>query len=1138
MMDRIEVTRRRAAELHLEAVALGNSPEDVYEFAKAEATRRGIEVAKVPLGDVRLCGGRAVFDSDAWLILHEQTGDPFMDAFLISHEIGHVEFGGEDEAFTAVEVDPTRASGSAGVGADRVIDYNRQQRREVQMDLFAREFLLPRTWMRRLHLEEGETAKSIANTIGAPKGAVVQQLLDAMLLPEASEKEEAEAKSQRQYNDQQLAAMRHPCNSGFLVKAGPGTGKTRTLIGRIEHLLSIGTAPESILVLTFSNKAAGELSERLAVANPDAAARLWVGTFHSFGLDILRRFHERLDLPDAPSLVDTSEAIAMLEAIYPRLRLRQLRNLQFPSRPIKQALDAISRAHDEVIDPQRYAELANAMLAGAVEEKAIVRAEQCVDVACMYAAFEEEKQRLGQLTFGDLVSKPVRLCEEDSEVREHLSGLYQHVLVDEFQDVNRASVRLLKALAPTGKNLWVVGDARQSIYRFRGASSYNLERFCGEDFPGSESDELNLNYRSVPEINAVVDQFASSMTGSAHRTDEIVSHRKGLEILPELRVVEKKTDEVRAITESIAEMAKQGYAYRDNTILCTGNARLAEVASELESCGIPVLFLGNLFERDEIRDLLSLVSMLNDGRAVGLLRLAATAEIQMSISDASAIIDALRESEAKALQWTEDRALPGVSEAGLRQFAKLREVMADCHPRTDPWQLLSAFLFDHTRIAAELANLPGVAARAKGVAIWQLMNFAKSLPPGKATPAKRLLDRIRDLVIHSDDRELRQLPTAADRIDAVRMMTMHGSKGLESPIVHVAGLTSASIPRSGAMQLAGTVSPPDGMIEGTTESGHEATRRGLEAEQECLFFVALSRAKDRLFLYRHQQQASGRKQAPSRFLALLGGTVKETCVQSQAAPDSGGAAAPTCVSIERPFRLTDHQISLYHKCPARFLYAHVLKTGGRRTETAYMLLHDAVQDVVSAFTSAESGLISLEVAESMLDQAMADRGFDEEEAAGEYRSIATELVRRLVERSAEGELIEVTPGEIELPGGSITVEPDQIIRMSGGHAVYRRIRTGHAPSKADKTLESSLLYRSAQSNGCAAQLLHLGDDDPISIERNLKAVQENAQVMDDISQALLSGHFPTRPTRNCPFCPAYFICGKLPSGEIVKKIPD
>lgn len=1138
MMDRIEVTRRRAAELHLQAVALGTNPKNFYEFAKAESSRRGIEVARVPPEDVRLCGGRAVFDSDAWLILHEDTGDPFMDAFLISHEIGHVEFGGGDDTFTTVEVDPTRASGSAGVGADRVIDYNRQQRREVQMDLFAREFLLPRSWMRRLHLEEGETAKSIANTLGAPKAAIVQQLLDAVLLPEASDREEAGADSQRQYNDQQWSAMRHPCSSGFLLKAGPGTGKTRTLIGRIEHLLSIGAAPESILVLTFSNKAAGELSERLAVANPDAAARLWVGTFHSFGLDILRRFHERLELSDDPPLIDTSDAIAMLEAIYPRLSLRQLRNLQFPSRPIKQALDAISRAHDEVVDPQRYAQLAKSMLAGAVDEKAIVRAERCVDVACMYAAFEEVKQRLGRLTFGDLVSKPVRLCEKDPEVREHLSRLYQHVLVDEFQDVNRASVRLLKSLAPTGKNLWVVGDARQSIYRFRGASSYNLEWFCCEDFPNSESDELNLNYRSVPEINAVVDRFASSMTVSAQRTGQIVSRREGNEILPELRVVEKKTDEVCAIAESIAEMADQGYAHRDNTILCTGNARLAELASELEGRGIPVLFLGNLFERDEIRDLLALVSMLNDGRAVGLLRLAATAEFQMSISDASAIIDTLRASEANALQWTEDRALPGVSEAGVRQFAKLRQVMADCHPRTDPWQLLSAFLFDHTRIAAELADTADVVARAKGVAIWQLMNFAKSLPPGKATPAKRLLDRIRDLVIHSDDRELRQLPTAAEKIDAVRMMTMHGSKGLESPIVHVAGLTSASIPRSGAMQLAGTVSPPDGMIEGITESGHEATRKGLEAEQECLFFVALSRAKDRLFLYRHQQQASGRKQAPSRFLGLLGRTVNETFVQSRVASESGKTAGTTCVSIEQPFRLTDHQISLYHKCPARFLYTHVLKTGGRRTETAYMLLHDAVQDVVSAFKSAGSKLISLEEAESMLDQAMADRGFDEEEAADEYRSIAAELIRRLVERSADGEHLAITPGEIELPGGTIIVEPDQIIRMSGDHSVYRRIRTGHAPSKADKMLESSLLYRSAQSNACSAQLLHLGDDQPISIEMNHKAIQDNAQVMKDISQALLSGDFPTRPTINCPYCPAYFICGKLPPGEIAKKLPD
>ena len=887
MTDRIEVSRQRAAELHEQAVSNGVTPFDFYAFAKTEAERRDIEVTRVPVGDTRLHGGRAVFDPSAWVILHENTGNSFSDAFLVAHEIGHVEFGGEDEEFAAIDVDENRASGSTGMGTDRVVDYSRQQRREVQMDLFAREFLLPRPWLRKLHVTEGKSANEIVRDLKAPRSVVIQQLLDAVLLPVVEIEKAEEHLSPMSYNDQQIDAMQDDGETALLVKAGPGTGKTRTLIGRIEHLLAKGESPDGILILTFSNKAAGELSERLAVANPVAAARVWVGTFHSFGLDLLRRFHDRLGLPADPRLLSTSETVAMVEEFYPSLKLKHLRDLQYPSKPISIALKSISRANDEVVDSKRYGELAEAMLKAATNDDEILRAEKCVDVSKIFAAYERQKRERGLLDFGDLVSTPVRLCEEDQEVREYLSGLYQHVLVDEFQDVNRASVRLLKSFCPNGKNLWVVGDARQSIYRFRGASSYNLQRFCGIDFVGGRDKHLTLNYRSVPEINSVVDQFATTMTEFTDPSPETESTRDAKGLPPEIYAVETKLDEANAIADAIQKMRKLDYAFRDQTVICKGNARLADLAIELESRDIPVLFLGNLFERDEIRDLLSLVSVLIDGRAMGLLRLATINQFAMSITDVATVIDSLREIEAQPLDWVKEFSIENISEAGTQAVQKLRKILKGCHPRTNPWELLASFLFDHTRTAADLFDGGDVASRAKGIAIWQFMNFAKTIPTGDETPARRLLDQVRQLVLHNDDRELRQLPKAAEGIDAVRLMTMHGSKGLESPIVHVASLTSMSIPQSGKKQLSGLCAPPDGMVDGADGSGYEAAIKGLEEEQKSLFFVSLSRAKDRLFLYRYKKQKKGRNQAKARsqsgskFLQQLGSSVVEYDVVPQ-----------------------------------------------------------------------------------------------------------------------------------------------------------------------------------------------------------------------------------------------------------------
>jgi len=1136
MTDRMEVTRQRAAELHRQAVANGLNPTDAYAFALAEAERRGIEVNPVPIGDARLYGGRAVFDPDSWVIFHEVSGNAFTDAFLVSHELGHVEFGGEEEAFTAIDVDPNRASGSTGMGADRVVDYSRHQRREVQMDLFAREFLLPRPWLRTMHVDSGKSANEIVSDLQAPRSVIIQQLLDAVFLPVIELEPAPEDESPVKYNKQQIDAMRYHGETALLLKAGPGTGKTRTLIGRIEHLLTESVSPESILVLTFSNKAAGELSERLAIANPDAAARVWIGTFHSFGLDFIRRFHDRLELPEDPKLLSTSETVAMVEEFYPGLKLKRLRDLQYPSRPISKALKAISRANDEVVVAQGYAALADAMLSAATNDDEIMRAEQCVDVAQIYSAYESEKHDRGQLDFGDLVSMPVRLCETDAEVRQHLSGLYQHVLVDEFQDVNRSSVRLLKSLCPTGRNLWVVGDSRQSIYRFRGASSYNLQRFCETDFPGGKVKHLTQNYRSVPEINAVVDQFAETLAEAGEAAKETESTREPIRLHPEIRAVEMKSDESGAIAEAIHEMRGLGYSFRDQAVICKGNARLAELASELENRGIPVLFFGNLFERDEVRDLLSLLSVLVDGRATGLLRVAAMDEFAMSIGDVSAVIDTLREHEAHPMDWIKNLSFENVSKAGQRAIERLRDVMKNCHPRTEPWDLLASFLFDHTRIAAELAGKGDVVSRSRCIAIWQFMNFARTVPAGDETPTKRLLDQVRQLVLYNDDRELRQLPKTAEGIDAVRLMTMHGSKGLESPIVHVASLTAKSIPMSGKQQLAKSIAPPNGMVEGADESGYGAECKGLEEEQKCLFFVSLSRAMDRLILYRHKKQSNGWKQSGSRFLVQLGATVQERDEHPKKMTNGAEDLPTSEIRVAEPFELTDFQIALHKKCPARFMYTHVLQTGGRRKQTAYMRLHDAVQEVVNQVAGSDGGPVSATEAEKMLDQAMADRSFTSDEANAEYRSIAGDLVRILIAQSSRMEFVQLKTHLVQITGGTIAVTPDQIIRHEDGGTVIRRIRTGHAPSTAVQSLESTLLQVAANSTSRKAELLHLSDDEGLPIEITEQNVNKRLDILNGIGESIIAGQFTIKAGENCPHCAAYFICGKLPVGKITKKI--
>jgi Zn-dependent peptidase ImmA (M78 family) len=326
-VDAIELGRRRAAELHAAAVARGLDPNDPYAFAVGVAKDRGLDVDTANPGAAVLDNGRATLVPEDALIVHENVGSPFERAFLIAHEIGHHELGDANGQATVIEVDPARASEPSPTGIDRVVDYGRRQRREVQMDLFGRELLMPRALVRRLHLEEGLTATAIAERMNAPFDAVAQQLFDALLLPVIES--DRRVSTDKPLNVVQAAAAAHR-GGPYILEAGPGTGKTQTLTARVVQLIDEGVDPRRLLVLTYSNKAAGEMAERIAKKRPEQASAIWTGTFHAFGLDLIRRLGPEFMLRREPRLMDRVEAVELLEVEFPRLALEHYLDLYDP----------------------------------------------------------------------------------------------------------------------------------------------------------------------------------------------------------------------------------------------------------------------------------------------------------------------------------------------------------------------------------------------------------------------------------------------------------------------------------------------------------------------------------------------------------------------------------------------------------------------------------------------------------------------------------------------------------------------------------------------------------------------------------------------------------------------------------------
>lgn len=1123
-MDAIELARRRATELHHEAVRQGRDPWAPYSFAVAEAQSRRLTVEKCAPGADLLDGGRAFFDREAQLIIHEDCGLPFEQAFLVAHEIGHAELGDDEEDEGPYEINPSRTGEAAPVGLDRIVDYSHRQYREVQMDLFAREFLLPRPVVRELHLGQDMTCSAIATRLGAPFDVVAQQMLDSLLLPIGLPTNLRQSPDLPLNDAQRLAAAHR--GPAYLLQAGPGTGKTRTLVARVESLLDDGVDPRRILLLTFSNRAAAEMSTRLARMRPSATAALWIGTFHRFGLDVLRRFHDQLDLPPDPRLMDRTEAVELLESSFPRLGLTYYRDIYDPSQVIADMLSAISRAKDEVVDAVQYRDLAQRMYDAATNPEMIEVAGRALEVATVYEAYEELKRQAGCVDFGDLVLRPVQLLEANEALRQHLQQAYDHVLVDEYQDVNHSSVRLLSALKPDGNHLWVVGDGNQSIYRFRGASSFNISRFGHEDFPGGVTGYLVRNYRSVPEIVNTFSAFAAGMrTGRVQRG--LQADRALCGSSPQLCLT--ATGEVisSALAENIDQLRKAGYAYRDQAVLCRGNDKLSELGQELERLGIPVLFLGSLFERQEVKDLVAFLSLLTDRRAMGLLRVACWPEFAMSLEDVTQVMEHLRTTESVPGDWRSD--FTNLSLAGQTALEGLVAALSGFDSTSHPWTVLATVLFDRTRMAKRIAASTSSVQQAQGIAIWQFLNFVREQPAGHGLPIMRLMDRIRRLLRLRDDRDLRQLPIAAQGIDAVRLMTIHGAKGLEFPVVHLTGMNQDSIP--GAYRPP-KCPPPEGMIVGATKSS-ETTERDTQAqEQECLFYVAMSRAQDRLFLYAAQAKGNGYRRPLSEFVDCLG-----TLQQCSTTPALCLAPAPDIVPLPVAFSgqasFSHKAVALYESCPRRFLYTHLFQVGGRRQVTAFMQMHEAVRSVYQAIIATGQ----IHDWESRLDAAFVAHKLHEHGYAADYLAMARDMLQFFL-TSRDGAIIESAPDMTLVFGDQqIVVRPDEIL-VRGKVRTLRTVRTGHAPRKELKDVGSAaaLLAAHQEFPGATVEMVYLADAKLRPLSLTSRQLTNGHGKLTDMLADIRNGQFAAKRSEyTCPGCPAFFVCGATPVGTLHKK---
>jgi DNA helicase-2/ATP-dependent DNA helicase PcrA len=962
------------------------------------------------------------------LIWLSETLDEPVRRFTLAHELGHWvlhrRLGGQPsgallsapEGHAGCTAEDVEAYLAAGLVEDELLrpgqSYSPRARRERAADAFAAALLAPLDRVRALLLgtpqREPLDPERLADHFGITLQALLGRLAELLREQPPEEKKapaarpaspaERPASAPRSYDPWQQAAI--VAAPPALVVAGPGSGKTSTLVGRVRHVVEEqGVPPQQILALTFSNKAALEMRERIAALLGEGAALPTVSTFHSFCADLLRLYAPQVGLRSDFALLDLPGSYFLLRKIAGRLPLRHYGHLTTPELHFATLLGAISRAKDELADPDDYLRLADAALEAAQSKEDRLKAERAREVALVYQVYQEALSAQGDADFGDLIRLAVHFLKANPDALAELQDRYQQILVDEFQDINRASGVLLKLLAGERANIWVVGDQDQAIYRFRGASPANIGQFH-RDYPGAQVLPLSRNYRSLADIVAAAGAFreaalrladgagpetasesqaASDAQANPARLPEqsvASTNQEAVRLPPADPVITLATapdaqSEIAGLVAAIQERHARGIAYRDQVILCRTREHARMVIEGLEQVGMPASAGGSLLEQPDVKDLLAIVALLAEPSGMGLLRAAMQPDHFIPRDDVLRLFEHARGEglPAGVLLWLPDR-LPELSPQGFLGVQRLSDILAGLRATPDLWMLLAQYVFIHTSYARRLLQATDQSSRRRLDHLRGLLDLARRFDAQEreregqdatADPGKRwerFLEYLRVLIeLRADDAGRREAEDGAgETADLVRVMTVHASKGLEFPVVYLPQLAQQRFPvtmRSEAAPM------PPGLAEDDAIRSRQSARAAHLLDEACLFYVGLTRARDELILS-YAERYKTRKAAASDFLRHLetapGARLRrvrwgadDPALLAGAARGEQASADHLALEKERAARLATlsaGELETYLRCPRQYEYRYVY--GFQPTEQGYRQFYDCVQRTVRA----------------------------------------------------------------------------------------------------------------------------------------------------------------------------------------------
>ena len=556
-----------------------------------------------------------------------------------------------------------------------------------------------------------------------------------------------------------------------LILAGAGSGKTRVLTHRVAYLIEeCGVNPYNIMAITFTNKAAGEMRERIDDMVGYGSESIWVATFHSTCVRILRRYIDRLGYSTNFTIYDAEDQKTLMKEICKRLQIDTKIHKE------KTFLNAISSAKDELVDPIEFTTRA----AGDYNKR--IQAQ-------VYMEYQKELKMNNALDFDDLLFKTVELFKLDKEVLASYQERFRYIMVDEYQDTNTAQFELIRLLASKYKNLCVVGDDDQSIYKFRGANIYNILNF-EKHFPEATIIKLEQNYRSTQNI---LDAANSVISNNIGRKDKALWTDNGKGEKINFEQLESGYEEADYITRDIVSKVRKGeYAYKDCAILYRTNAQSRLFEERFIVSNIPYKIVGgvNFYSRKEVKDILAYLKTIENGRDdLSVKRIINVPKRGIGATSITKVTNFAYDQEISfysALRQAED--IPGLGKAAekIRPFVLFIQSM---RAKLDNGYSLTQLILDiieTTGYVEELEAEGTEEAQSRIENIDELISKISSYEEGEENPT--LSGFLEEVALVAD------IDGLDENSDYVVLMTLHSAKGLEFPNVYLVGMEDGLFP--------------------------------------------------------------------------------------------------------------------------------------------------------------------------------------------------------------------------------------------------------------------------------------------------------------------------------------------------------